>query len=363
MIRRPNVNALAAAFTLLAASCGATTLTDAASPSTAAPAVNDTFPSAPATSAAPVETPGPTSLVPTVPPTAAPPTAVPPTTAEPPTGAPTTAPSEPVDNVVLVDAGAEPRSLLRRSFVPPDPEFMVQVVDTVTRQVVEGEVVLETGASTVIEQRVTTAIEGENFAVAWEIIRAEAGPDVSPADAEQLNAALAPSVGLVETVVVTPRGLLVDRSFGGVAAADLGTIGTSIDNAGESGLTNPFPLEPVGIGARWQTRQVVVTLVEAEMVSTYELVSFDGTVLELAVEVEQVVRAGANYQVPTGTATVADWDVAGSGTVTVDLRSSVFTSAIRLEGTQQILVDAVPGQEPVLVDLRLATETTTAPSP
>lgn len=78
-----------------------------------------------------------------------------------------------------------------------------------------------------------------------------------------------------------------------------------------SQLTRPFPIEPVGVGARWQTLKQIVSPVTVYQLESFELLRHVGSSVTLGMKVEQLIpmQSIASPEAPPN-ATV---DVAGSG--------------------------------------------------
>jgi hypothetical protein len=94
--------------------------------------------------------------------------------------------------------------------------------------------------------------------------------------------------GLSTYILMSPSGELLESDDSQLSSL-IEASGQQIDFS-PAGVAAPFPVEPVGIGARWT---VVATIpqefVSITQTSTYEFISIDGSVIELAITVEQVM--------------------------------------------------------------------------
>lgn len=81
-----------------------------------------------------------------------------------------------------------------------------------------------------------------------------------------------------------------------------------------------FPDEPVGVGATWTVRQEVTGGVQLDQVTTATLTERDGDRLTLHLDVLQTPKSTA-WSLPNdaGTLDIEDYEMTGSGTITVDL--------------------------------------------
>ncbi|MEV0360611.1 hypothetical protein AB0H71_31600 [Nocardia sp. NPDC050697] len=81
-----------------------------------------------------------------------------------------------------------------------------------------------------------------------------------------------------------------------------------------------FPDEPVGVGAMWTVRQEVTGGVLLDQVTTATLTERDGDRITLQLDVSQTPKS-AVWSLPNdaGTLQIEDYEMTGSGTITVDL--------------------------------------------
>jgi hypothetical protein len=104
-----------------------------------------------------------------------------------------------------------------------------------------------------------------------------------------------------------------------------------IGNVRTSLISAPFPLEPVGIGARWQVRRLVdVGPMEVTQVVTYKLVAREGSSLRIALSVEQSAHPQELFLDADGTRlTVEAYEVKSAGSSLVDLEAIAPLAALR----------------------------------
>lgn len=238
-------------------------------------------------------------------------------------------------SVVLLDAGAEPRTELRLAIAPGCSEVMSLTTIQEIDQVIDG--VAEPGAgplATIMEFESTMEPENGNFRITSTVVGATAGPDTPPFMADEINDQLQSIVGLTTRTTFTDRALQVPGSASIDGAGALGEFESMLDSLSE--VQAPLPLEAVGIGARWQT----ISALELEGLIVYnitenELVSLDGTVVELNVTASQEVNPDTQMDMGFVVGEVTTWDVTASGTTVVDLATiNPIETTLVSEGTQ-----------------------------
>ncbi|RVW00368.1 hypothetical protein [Rhodococcus spongiicola] len=97
-----------------------------------------------------------------------------------------------------------------------------------------------------------------------------------------------------------------------------------------------FPEQPIGVGAVWKIHQRVTSAIALDQVTTATLVERDGDRLTVDVRVEQFPQTPV-FELPNGTGTldIDSYEMQGSGTVAIDLRSPLpVDGSITIEGSQ-----------------------------
>ncbi len=95
-----------------------------------------------------------------------------------------------------------------------------------------------------------------------------------------------------------------------------------------SQLTRPFPIEPVGVGARWQTLKRIASPVTVYQLETFELLRHAGSSVTLGMKVEQLIpmQSIASPEAPPGATVDVAGSGEGSGEVIQDMHSPVLQS-------------------------------------
>lgn len=242
--------------------------------------------------------------------------------------------------VVVLDAGAEPRSALRYRFVSYQTASMDMRMSMTAAVAVDGTPVPSTVIPTmhfVAAIQLGDVTPAGSVRYEFQYTTAEA---VEPSDADaitvaQMNDSLAGLVGVTGWAVVDDRGQGIDGGFIGTDDLDPATQATLDDlQRSLSQQSAPLPEEPVGVGARWMVEQHVATngLVVDQSV-TYRLDAIDDAGLHLSLELTQDVAPGPIELpgMPDGTtANLLELRSRGSAAMVMDLDSFVPTSAMTI---------------------------------
>lgn len=143
--------------------------------------------------------------------------------------------------------------------------------------------------------------------------------------------------GLTGTLRLSPQGMTLEAHLDmppGIAPdirAQLDQLSDSL-----SKVSSPFPVEPVGIGARWDIQQKVKAGNGLELSQTTEmtLTKITGDVVELGVTTTQTApkQAITSPQLPPGAKMhVVSWHGDGKGTSQVDLTHAVMPAPATLD--------------------------------
>lgn len=153
-----------------------------------------------------------------------------------------------------------------------------------------------------------------------------------PAMAEALKSAMGPMVGTKGTVTVTNRGLTRSSKLTpppGVPAEQFAQMQKGMQHA-----SAPFPVEPVGVGAKWEVSQLVEDNgLKLNQVTTYTLKSWSGDVV--VVDAALVQNADAQAVItpdlpPGSSATLESLTSSGTGSTTFSL-AHVFPTSAKLD--------------------------------
>jgi hypothetical protein len=161
----------------------------------------------------------------------------------------------------------------------------------------------------------------------------------------QYQNALQPLTALTGTATLTPRNQVVDSKVSGTEHLDasLGQVVSQLSDQLGS-VSAPFPKEPVGVGARWQTTSAIhLSGIDAKQVAEFTLRSVDGDQVTMDVKLTQTApRQRADLPgVAAGTkVTLTKWRTTGSGQVTASLALPALplASTMHSSGAQTFLV-------------------------
>ncbi len=196
--------------------------------------------------------------------------------------------TKPPPTVTLLDAGQEPRKELRLKFVEGATQQSIMTITMSQTATVDEE---ET-PSQVIPPIIQTmeihidSVELDGSAkISLEILEAHADAQakgVDPVLVGLLNDAYADIAGLFVTSHVTPRGIYTSTTFELPENTPPGyeqiiqSMSQSLDQ-----MSNPFPIEPVGVGAIWRVVSVVELGAPLVVKREFELVAIDGDTITL----------------------------------------------------------------------------------
>lgn len=243
--------------------------------------------------------------------------------------------------VVLLDAGAEPRQELRYTLTE-GTEILSIAQSSSQSQSVDGELFAGGGPpiGTVVDSLVTRTLDGDLFVLESEITSAAAAEGTDPTTTALLEDAFAPSLGLTTISTVDDRGVVVEAESGKTGDPTVDELVASLE-----GATNPFPTEAVGIGATWQVEieQNALGLNVTNRATSVLREFTDGGVI-IDVTIEQISNDLGN-EVDLGGGifvTVESWDISGSGFVEVAFDQ---VSPIRAENiVEGVQVFSAPGE-------------------
>ncbi len=226
----------------------------------------------------------------------------------------TVAPPAPVAPpvVTLLDPGVEPRQELRLVVTNGD-----EAINTISTQIVEQ---FADGESLIPPQPIQTIIDvsvsRENidggFVAVSEIVDAQIGADTDPALAAFIETNITDLIGVTTTATVDGRGFL---SLGPASPANNELVNDVLNDV--INQSNPFPVEPVGVGGSWMTvstiRESGLTVM-VETTSTVVEFTNNGVIIDISY-VQMVEGLGEQVDLEGAPAIVEVWDVTGSGRI------------------------------------------------
>jgi len=247
-------------------------------------------------------------------------------------------------SITMLDAGAEPRTELRIAIEAGDTESMTLTQSQSIDQRIDGQQVPSAGGVTTAattDITVETAEDGV-FQVTSITSGAEIIEAPSPGAAAQAEAAMAELIGIGNRFTINDRGRVLDSEPIGLDGVNNALVDELLGGSTGTEIASPLPDEAVGIGAQWEVVQRIPLVgLEIEQVLVYELVSIEGSVIELSVTGNQRVPAGSIMNAQGIPAEVVSWDLAITGTVTQDLTRMVPTSSLETSGSQAFQADGI----------------------
>jgi len=319
------IASLIIALALVALSCSSSTVTETAAEPTAAPE--------------PTAVPEPTA--------APEPTAVPEPTAEPtPVPEPTETPEsaddseeteepeeteesaamvvpDPIAITTLIDAGEEPRVLLRYELDPACTEMVtMEQIQELSQVMGENELPSAGPAGSIMSMRITnSAVEDGIYAVASEVISAEPAPGMSEEVADLMARELAAIVGMKSSNEITSQGVPVPGTATLEGVEDLDSMVGLLESLNGQ-LANPMPTEPVGVGASWESLNTVeLQGLQVTTRSIQTITEISDLVVTVEISGDQSVPNDSVMSLPGIEAKVLEWDTTFSGTAQFDLES------------------------------------------
>ena len=223
--------------------------------------------------------------------------------------------------VKLIDAGAQPRKALRYS-VPATFKSGIDMTMTMNMTVnaMGTSIPLNMGVKTTGNVAVTGVTNGDTtYTMAFTDVSMDAGADANPIMATAFQAVQSAILALKGTATISAVGVVksakMDASGAGQAQQMMGELTSMLEN-----LATAFPDEAVGVGAKWETRQSLLSAGQYSfMKKITEIVSIDGSVVKLKFTSEQVIPA----QTMTNPAFPMEMQLdasKGSGSGTADVR-------------------------------------------
>lgn len=242
------------------------------------------------------------------------------------------------DPVVLIDPGAEPRQELR--IRPAEGAETLRITQTQSMVQTVGGQLINPGREVIIDS--VTAIDvshqSDLFVVKSVVESMDVAEGSDPATAAQVQEALQAVVGIQTETVLNSRGLLGEST---VSTSQLGEEFDELLGAA-SEISHPYPAEPVGVGAVWETSASIDLLgFMVEQVTRTTVVAIDGDRITLQVEAIQNVPAGTTSS-GEDNIVVQEWETLATGTMTIDATQVVPIESKSSTETRQVLeIDGV----------------------
>jgi hypothetical protein len=266
------------------------------------------------------------------------------------------------DPVQLIDAGAEPRRELRYNLAAMQGGSMVMDMDmtmTMSNPMMPATTqVLPRMSMQMTLQNVQVTAEDHlryEFTLNQTQILPRDGAD--PALIPLLESAMATMGTMTGHAVVDSRGNTIETDMVSTTtdpamAAQLQSIEDSMKN-----MTAPFPIEAVGVGARWSLpMEVTSSGFTISQTATYELVSLTEETVVMNIQIVQSASAQQIFSpdVPAGMNMFVDnYTGVGSGTLTISLASLIPTSSMTLDSETAMSVDDGTGTRVPVMSMQM----------
>jgi hypothetical protein len=263
--------------------------------------------------------------------------------------------------VKLLDAGSEPRTVLRLHPTVGDKQTMTMTMKIGMDMSASSTPVPATDIPGIV---MSIDVEVQNIAangnitytLAFNDTTLAADPNTQPAVAAAMKTALAGLSGLTGTGEMTDRGVVKKMEMklpAGAPAALSQTIGQMKDSLSSS--STPLPEEAVGPGARWeyQTHPKAQGMTLDQTIG-FELVSVDGDHVNLRSTITQTAanQKIQNPSVPTVKMDLTKLAGSGSGTSVLDLGKIIPISGTLDEKTEMVMGMTV-GQQKQTMDMKM----------
>ena len=242
------------------------------------------------------------------------------------TTSPGNAPSE--TEVKLIDAGSEPRGVLRLHPKAGDKQILTlsitMAMDMKLGDMATPAVKLPTMTMT---SEITVQQVAEGGDITYETLMTDAGvvdtPGVMPQVADAMKSSFAGLKGLSGKGVMTSRGVNKGQEISIPSGTDP-QLRQALDQMKQSlsSLSAPFPEEPVGAGAKWEAKTPLKSQgMTIQQTATYELVSVTGDQLNLKTT---IVQTAANQKIqspalPGMKVDLTRMEGSGNGEIAVEL--------------------------------------------
>jgi hypothetical protein len=193
-----------------------------------------------------------------------------------------------------------------------------------------------------------------SFEIRFASLTVESAAGADPAMAQAIQAASAGVTSITGTTTVSNRGITRSAKLD-VGDPSMRQMLDQMKGAIEN-LSMPFPVEAVGRGARWETRQTIRGVQTMFQKSEFDVVSIEGGVVSLKVKTEQTAppQSVVNPMLPPGSEVrLEKLSGSGSGTIAIRLDSVVPTSQMDAI-SKTVMTMTINGQtQPVSTDTKL----------
>ncbi|MGB3494470.1 MAG: hypothetical protein WBA57_17210 [Elainellaceae cyanobacterium] len=244
-------------------------------------------------------------------------------------GSATISVTDPSAEPVVLNAGAEPRQMLRMTPTVGAEQRTIMDMTTEVAIAIDGlsQPSFTAPGTRLVMDSVVTDIDDAGLITldfAYSDVQMNGDPGLPPQVMELMRSQISSMIGTTGTIVVDDQG--ATQSFTLVAPANAEPmVRASMEQMAQSfqQISSPFPAEAVGVGAVWQVPQEIVINGSAiNSLATFELVEIEGDRIQLAVSIEQTGNISISDMLPIpDSVSVSDQSLTstGAGRTFIDL--------------------------------------------
>lgn len=263
--------------------------------------------------------------------------------------------------VTLIDAGSEPRTVLRLHPAVGDKQTVSMTMKMGMDMGGTGGLspnmdIPAIGMNMDVEVKDISTNGEITYAVVYQDASVTAGTNTMSTIASAMNAALAGINGMSGTGLMTDRGIVkkMEMKLPPTAAPQLSQITDQMKNS-SAGTAVALPEEAVGPGARWECHTKINSQgMSIDQTITYKLVSLDGDRLNIRSLITQTAgnQKISNPAMPTLKMDLTKMTANATGTTTVDLGKLLPVAATLAEKTETVMGMNI-GQQKQTMDMKI----------
>ncbi len=237
--------------------------------------------------------------------------------------------------VTLKDAGAGKKQVLRFNPTKGTKESMVMSIDMSMEMAMGGQDMPAQDLPTmtmVMDTEVNEVAQDGTFTYTFKFTKMDVGASdtLPPTAVEQMKLKLNEMLGMEGHATMTTRGFSRDGDFvlPEGASKDMQDTLDSMTQSMDQ-MVAPLPEEPVGVGAEWTVvSQVSSNGMKIDQTANYQLVSFDGSLLSLKVDIVQAAPVQTVDLGAQGSFELVRYTGSGAGTTSLNLSRIMPVQAV-----------------------------------
>ncbi len=272
-----------------------------------------------------------------------------------------------IEPVGLVEAGAEPRELLRYKI--EDGTITTSTLEITTSSMATtssaGEAIARRpGLRVVITSGPAVRLENGNTRYDMQIVNAETinPAGIDPQVESDLNRSAALLTRVRGWIEVNDRGIVQKTDFGGTTQGkDMpARMLISLVNARTTFSRVMLPAEPVGVGARWETsKELTMFGFKMNQVDTYTLTNKVGDEVRLDVDIVQTApKQTLTFQEEGVEYSLDSLSMSAQGTVVLNLNAIEGSADAMGQSSEVMTVKTVEGSEQIEITTAMQFKTT-----